>query len=745
MLGCAAACTGNEVQTDTDTEEATKAVTDTETEAVTTSEVTVPEYEDIGLTSYLYGVDERKSFHYDFAEYKYGALRTDSNLVFTSNKDYKVDKNGLTITDEGWNSVGFSYTLTEPYTAKASVINRGAVNNVRTIMFGARITRSDHLYIDSGLWFTFSGSSVFATVKNGFTCLVGSGFDFDAKDGLDLTITDDGSEIVCYVKETRVASAVIGEESLVLYDKDGAEVARTPDLARIAHGDTLGYVRTMSHFANSSTKSMSLQTGKYAPYAPDDTVTELREGYNYLLCDKTMIRTEYPITEIEGVTYLDAVTAASLFNFSCAVYNDGDKVSLVRDEAILTYKPGAASVELNGEAHGCPTTVLRDGTLLLAADYLARWLGYAVTPADSSIYISASDLSLTEDKIKEMNDRYKLYNDVVYNYDDVEIEKTGVGTYKQTPYGDRLVGIAYSTWLCPKIITWGKSTWDTPLYGNYYSDDREMIAKHAELLRDAGIDFIFVDWTNNTTYDPATMREQLSDFRMIEEATDLLFEIWSKIEGAPKICIFAGPGHSGVENVKNGKHQKKVDQIYSSYVEKYPDMYFNYEGKPLLMCYGATPNQYSSKPSWKDDRFTIRWVTGYVGQQSGLYNPKTMASRNNWWSWEERGLQTYSVLDDRVECVTCTAASRKQGDEGDENYIPAYERENGLTLKKQFQRANDLGAGMVILVSWNEWTKGEQPSPEGSKDLEPSNIHGTFYYDLLCEQIKKFKGKIKHT
>jgi hypothetical protein len=238
------------------------------------------------------------------------------------------------------------------------------------------------------------------------------------------------------------------------------------------------------------------------------------------------------------------------------------------------------------------------------------------------------------------------------------------------------------------------------------------------------------------------MRDSLSDFRMIEDATELLFEIWSQIEGAPKICIFAGPGHSGSENVNNGKHQKKVDQIYSSFVEKYPDMYFQYEGRPLLMCYGATPNQYGARPRWKDDRFTIRWVTGYVGQQSELRNDKDKSTRNRWWSWEERGLQAYSVSDGRVECVTCTAASRPQGSEGDSGYIPAYGRENGLTLKKQFQRANDLGAGMVILVSWNEWTKGEQPSPEVSKDLEPSVIHGTFYYDLLCEQIKKFKGQI---
>ena len=245
-LICSAACTENGAsETDTGVQQ-TELQTETETEEDQTQKITVPEYKDIGLTEFLAGDDRRMSFQYDFTKYTYSALRGDSKLVFTSNKDYVSDENGLTITDAGWNSVGFSYTLTEPYTAKASVINRSAVNNVRTIMFGVRVTRADHLYIDSGLWFTFSGSSVFAVVKNGFTTLVGEGFDFDAKNGLDLTITDDGTEIICCVGETRVASAVVSEENLVLYDKDGAEVAHTPDLARIAHGDTLGCVRTMS-------------------------------------------------------------------------------------------------------------------------------------------------------------------------------------------------------------------------------------------------------------------------------------------------------------------------------------------------------------------------------------------------------------------------------------------------------------------------------------------------------------------
>ena len=762
LLLSAVACTGNGNGSDTTAPSSTEAVIDTEgktnaedTEAQTLPEteaeteieteppieITVPAYEDIGLIDLLTGKDSRVMLSYDFSQYTYSALRNDNNLVFTSNLEYTSGDQGLSITEAGWNSVGFAHSPTDVYTAKASFTNRSAVNNVRSMLFGVRVTRNNHLYIDSGLWFTFSGSSVYAHVKNGFTALVGKDYTFNAADGLDVTIQDDGTNILCYVGETLVAKAVVQDSVLAVYDPNGKEIGRTPDLERIAHGDTLGFVRTMSHFADTTTHSMSLETGKLTPYTPEAVVSELRNGYGYLLSNKTQILTDYPITLHDGVVLLDARAAAAFMGFKCRISEDGATATLTRESITLTFRVGSDKVDINGKEHSFPTVISRGGTILIAVDYLARWMGYTITTADTSVYVT--DSPLTDDMKQSAADRYQLYADVIYNYDDVEIEKTGVGEYETTPYEDRLVGIAYSTWLCTKIITWGKNTWNTPLYGNYYSDDREMIAKHAELLRDAGVDFVFIDWTNNTNYDPATMRDSLSDFRMIEDATELVFEIWSEIEGAPKICIFAGPGHTGQESVNNGNHQKKVDQIYSSFVEKYPDMYFHYEGKPLLMCYGATPNQYGVRPRWKDDRFTVRWVTGYVGQQSDLYNKKNLATRTIWWSWEERGLQTFSVMDGRVECVTCTAASRGQGSEGDSSYIPAYGRDNGTTLKKQFQRANDLGAGMVILVSWNEWTNGEQPSPEISKDLEPSVIHGTFYYDLLREQIKKFKGQIQ--
>lgn len=342
-----------------------------------------------------------------------------------------------------------------------------------------------------------------------------------------------------------------------------------------------------------------------------------------------------------------------------------------------------------------------------------------------------------------MNEEMKrLYDAVINDTSDVECDNIGEGIYKKTPFEERIVAVAYTTWHHPRR-QWGEGTWDLPLYGPYCSSDADLIRYHGELFAKAGVDLVFVDWSNNTGYVPETMHDNLPNFAVIEDATGLLFDIWKDIPNAPKIAIFAGPGHNGPASVQSGEHDRKVEQIYREYVTnpERKDMYFHYRGKPLLLCYGATPNFYGADPEWDDDRFTVRWVTGYVGQQPDLYDKQTKKS-HHFWSWEERGAQSFTVCDGTVEAVTISAATRPQGKPENSSYIPAALRDNGATFKKQFQRACNLGARIAVLVSWNEWVNGEQINAEQSKDLEPSQIHGTFYYDLMCAQIKKFKGKI---
>ncbi len=764
MLLSSVACTGGGDETETtadltvttpetkgettasDTEADTEAPTEAETEPETEPpiEIQAPAYEDIGLTAQLPGTDNRISYDYRFSGMAESLtqIKTDNTLQFTTNGTITKDEHGITATGDVWNAVGFTKHLTDAYTAEALLYNHGdSTSATSSVMFGTRVKTPAHLFIDSGLWVTVNNGNAHLTVHQVLTVNLGANSGFNAKEGVQVKFEDDGTNIKVFVAGQHLATVTVDSaaNSVTVCDPAGTEL-KSAKADKIAHGDSLGYVRAMQHFAPSSVAEMSLTTGEVLPYEPADNVTELRDGLTYLLSEKTQIKCDYPIVCKDGVVLMDAKAVAKLFDFTYAETETAATLAL--GESTLTFTVGQTSVDLNGTSHPFPTVVKRGGTILIAADYVARWMGYTVKTEGNSIYIATSESKLTKEKVQDMSDRYQMYQDIIYNYDDVEADQTGVGLYEKTPYEDRLVGIAYTTWHSPTFTKWGSGTWDLPMDGPYSSDDRDVIYKHGILLRDAGIDFVFVDWTNNTDYDPETMRDTRSDFRMIEEATDALFEVWSTIEGAPKICIFAGPGHNGIGSVNNGNHQKKVDQIWRDYVEKYPDLYFRYEGKPLLMCYGATPNQYGARPRWTDDRFTIRWATGYVGQQGGLFDAKTLKS-NGFWSWEERGAQTFTVTKDRrVECITCTASSRAQSKEGEPGYIPAYGRENGMTLKKQFQRANDLGAGMVILISWNEWTTGEQPSVEVSKDLEPSQVHGTFYYDLLCEQIKKFKGQI---
>ncbi len=480
------------------------------------------------------------------------------------------------------------------------------------------------------------------------------------------------------------------------------------------------------------------------PYVPTDHVYALRDGLPFCFEELVSHTADGGVAVRDGILFADSAMVASMFDFDHSA--DGPGRTLSQGDATVSLTGDTESITVNGTAYDFTTTYIDGTAVMVDVKAFAAMLGYeyayTADEAPRTYYILADEKNLTEEKKQMLDERFDLYRDVVYNYDDVECDNTGVGHYQQTDPAERLVGIAYTTWH-PVVCAWGTGTWGLPLGGGYRSDDRDKLREHAILLRDAGVDFIFVDWSNNTDYDPVTMSNRI-DFRTIEKSTDALFEVWSEIPGAPKICIFVGPGHNGVGSVTNGNHQKKVDQVYRDYVEKYPDLYFRYEGKPLLMCYGATPTQYGTNPSsvWDDDRYTVRWMTGFVGQQSQLYNRRYLNSAC-YWSWEERGTQTYTVKDNKVEAITISPATRPQGSEGDADYIPAAGRQNGATFKRQFQRAINLGAEIAIITTWNEWSSGEHPSAEVSRDIEPSEEFGTFYYDLMREQIRKFKGQLK--
>lgn len=368
---------------------------------------------------------------------------------------------------------------------------------------------------------------------------------------------------------------------------------------------------------------------------------------------------------------------------------------------------------------------------------------------DSGITVyGRTEDDLTDEVINKYAERFALYEDVVYgseNRDYSEFAGTLPDKYKSAPYEDRLVCVAYSTWMYKTSRF--ENCWETPLLGKYTSlDSPETLKAHAELLYDADVDFVLVDWSNNVDYDFYNKKDYRggrarNDFETIELGTTQMFESWSKLEHSPKIAVFIGcPNDESA--IKDGRLQKKADQVYREYIEKeeYKDLYQTYLGKPLLVVYLGTPALAQSRLAklWNDDRFTVRFLTGYIGQQS-MYNNKTRAATQPIWSWEERGQQCYAVNGDTVECMTVQSAWRSQDSPGDPNYIEAGLRNNGDTFLKMWARAMAFGPQIVLCPTWNEYSKGEQPTPEINKDLEPTVESGTLYYDILKEQIKLFK------
>ncbi|RYX81957.1 hypothetical protein EON83_21690 [bacterium] len=314
--------------------------------------------------------------------------------------------------------------------------------------------------------------------------------------------------------------------------------------------------------------------------------------------------------------------------------------------------------------------------------------------------------------------------------------------YTPTAPQDRLVGIAYTTW--HQSNNWGANTWGTPATGFYASDDRAVIRQHARQLQGAGVDFVMEDWSNNIgyIYDPDKKRP---DFDMIEGATFALFNEWAKLrangEKTPNISIMAGVTGAPAA-AEDGRLQRKADQIWNQFVANptYRPLVQMDGGKPLLVIYVNTPSPFQNGvPKWNDSRFVVRWMTGYVTEQSALRTPD-LISKYGYWSWEDRGAQTFPVVNGHPESMVITAAVRPQGKPGERSYIAAAARNNGETFKRAWARARQIGPKYALVVSWNEWHKGEQPNAEISKDIEPSNEFGNLYLDILKQQIADFKA-----
>ena len=301
---------------------------------------------------------------------------------------------------------------------------------------------------------------------------------------------------------------------------------------------------------------------------------------------------------------------------------------------------------------------------------------------------------------------------------------------------------------CGKYGPVGAMHWFAePLYGYYYANDAWVHRKHAELLTQANIDFLYFDTTNGYPY----LHNAKSLMKCLHELNEQGFD-------APQVVFYT---NSQAENV--------IRQVYNDIYKKglYEDTWFKVNGKPVIIgpmeaniddFFTMKQNQWPTEQSkvngwpWMDFQWPSRLfrsaydfdgaaISVSIAQHSGtvafsdssLYNNHTNRGRS---FWSEKRAND-KILLQRYEEWKADPSLTNQG----------------LNFQAQFDRAIETDAMYILVTGWNEWVAQRQntgndriwfvdtSSMEFSRDSEMMR-GGYFdsYYIQLAYNVQKAKG-----
>ena len=256
-----------------------------------------------------------------------------------------------------------------------------------------------------------------------------------------------------------------------------------------------------------------------------------------------------------------------------------------------------------------------------------------VSPAVSGTPAVEPDELPSEKPVREPANNYKP--DVLSadnKYADVPIyDKFGAWPQKSgDEYYDSQVGTWYTIWWFEEghssYIRWYGDDWTRlkPVdYGYYCSGNKDYLQSVLARMKYIDIDFLLLDDTNNP---------QGSYYLDIAQNLQLVYKVAQEdMNGyTPKIAIATGGAIRDYNDQK--QQQRDFDRYYKIY-EKRSDVFYHYEGKPLLVMYmaGSPDVRYTDN----QNRFTQRYGTGFISWQERGKAQEIWKTQGNWgWVWD---------------------------------------------------------------------------------------------------------------
>lgn len=285
--------------------------------------------------------------------------------------------------------------------------------------------------------------------------------------------------------------------------------------------------------------------------------------------------------------------------------------------------------------------------------------------------------------------------------------------------------------------------WGESIFGYFRAADPYVLDRDVQMLTDAGVDFLVIDYSNGNSYP--------TQLEVLLKALDKYYQ-----QG------FDVPKVSFVTKANSARH---INEIYEEAYQAYPQydhLWYRYDGKPMIIGAVDSPDisaqareyftiLYAQWPreTPRDDGFP--WMDFQRPQHLyGVNMSKTMMSVS---VAQHCGTLAFSSSAFYGDTTNRTRSYHNgANDTAPDAYLYGY------NFAEQFEYAISVDPDIIFVTGWNEWIATRQMTWHGlektevvtlvdccdinnSRDLQPmTGGYGDNYYMQLCDYIRQYKG-----
>ena len=308
----------------------------------------------------------------------------------------------------------------------------------------------------------------------------------------------------------------------------------------------------------------------------------------------------------------------------------------------------------------------------------------------------------------------------------------------------------------------GPAWWDEPVYGFYDDTDYWHYRKSAELMADAGVDVVFLDYTNGDS--------------IYVKGLDVMMRAYhdAREDGVnvPKISGYLQMGST----LPNRWRMLKAIYFNLCYNKYYKDLWYYWDKKPLMIQNGYAENVKAANADDAEEVALANELVNFFTFRETGNRWKGDTTQNKYWHWLVNYPQSEwgYTENGRTECVNLGMAinesylyketrvgvfseeytkGKSYTEAFGEDYRPEAVHE-GYFFREQASRVLEIDPEFCFIDGWNEYNTArgrdyygvpnafiDLYDDEKSRDFEPTKGEvKDDYYNILVDFIRKYKG-----